>query len=51
MGTGTKEVVLGTGKYEGAIEKGLAIPMVPYSTIKTGTSQTCVRQTGTYKLK
>jgi len=50
-GTTVKEVVLGTGKYEGATEKGSTTSMGPYPTIKAGTSQNCVRQTGTYKLK
>jgi hypothetical protein len=50
-GTIVKEVVLGTGKYEGATEKGSTTTMGPYPTIKLGTSQNCVRQTGTYKLK
>jgi hypothetical protein len=46
-----KEFVLGTGKYEGAIEKGSTSAMGPFPTIKAGTFQNCLRQTGTYKLK
>jgi len=50
-GTMVKEFVLGTGKYEGAIEKGSTSAMGPFPTIKAGTFQNCLRQTGTYKLK
>jgi hypothetical protein len=47
----TREVVAGTGKYEGLVSSGVAQPMGPFPVIKPGTFQDCNRQTGTYKLK
>jgi hypothetical protein len=47
----TREVVAGTGKYEGLVSSGIAQPMGPFPVAKPGTFQDCSRQTGTYKLK
>jgi hypothetical protein len=48
----TREAVTGTGKYEGMVVSGSKYePIGPFPTIKVGTTQTCNRQTGTYKLK
>jgi hypothetical protein len=48
----TREVVAGTGKYDGMVVSGNKFePLGPFPTIKAGTSQSCNRQTGTYKLK
>lgn len=48
----TGEAILaGTGKYEGMITTGDVENLGPFPTIKPGTSQNCIRQTGTYKLK
>jgi hypothetical protein len=48
----TREVVAGTGKYDGMVTSGTKFESIgPFPTIKAGTSQTCNRQTGTYKLK
>jgi hypothetical protein len=46
----TPTEVSGTGKYEGMEESGDFV-RTPFPTIKPGTFQACVRQTGTYKLK
>jgi hypothetical protein len=47
----TREVVTGTGKYEGMSATSTVTNMGPFPTIKTGTFQECNHQTGTYKLK
>ncbi len=47
----TREVVSGTGKFEGLQMSGVVMPLGPFPTIKPGTFQTCNRQTGTYKMK
>jgi len=47
----TREVVQGTGKYEGLISTGIAQPLGPFPSAKAGTFQNCNRQTGSYKLK
>jgi len=47
----TREVVTGTGKYDGMVASGKVEPFGPFPTIKAGTFQDCNRQTGTYKLK
>lgn len=50
-GKTVREVIAGTGKYEGMEMTGTVVPLGPFPTIKPGTSQTCNHQTGTYKLK
>lgn len=47
----TREVVAGTGKYEGLVTSGTVQPLGPFPVMKPGTFQDCNRQTGTYKLK
>jgi len=47
----TREVVQGTGKYEGLVSTGIAQPLGPFPSAKAGTFQNCNRQTGSYKLK
>ena len=48
----TRTNVAGTGKYEGIVTTQTAFEQLgPFPTIKDGTSQNCVHQTGTYKLK
>ena len=48
----TREAVTGTGKYDGMVVSATKFePIGPFPTIKVGTTQTCNRQTGTYKLK
>ena len=47
----TREHVAGTGKYEGMVSSGTAMPLGPFPVIKAGTFQDCNQQTGTYKLK
>jgi hypothetical protein len=49
--TSNREVLAGTGKYEGIVSKGTAVSMGPFPVAKPGTFQNCARQTGTYKLK
>jgi len=46
-----REVVAGTGKFEGMQMSGTFVPLGQFPTIKPGTFQTCNHQTGTYKLK
>jgi hypothetical protein len=50
-GTGTREVVAGTGKYEDLVSSGTATPLGTFTAIKAGTFQACNHQTGTYKLR
>jgi hypothetical protein len=51
-GKTTRTIVAGTGKYEGIVTMQTAFENLgPFPTIKDGTSQSCVHQTGTYKLK
>lgn len=47
----TREVVTGTGKYEGMVENSKVSPLGPFPVVKAGTFQGCNHQTGTYKLK
>lgn len=46
-----REVIAGTGKYEGIVADGSVTPIGPFPTIKPGTFQACNQQSGTYKLK
>jgi hypothetical protein len=50
-GSLTREIVGGTGKYEGMTMTGTVHPLGPFPAIKAGTFQDCNHQTGTYKLK
>jgi len=50
-GVYVREVVAGTGKYEGLVMTGGVTPMGPYPAVKPGTVVNCNRQTGTYKMK
>lgn len=50
-GKQVRESVTGTGKYDGLVTNGTVQALGPFPEIKTGTAQTCNRQTGTYKLK
>lgn len=47
----TREVIEGTGKYEGLVSTGIAKPLGPFPSVKAGTFQACNHQTGTYKMK
>ncbi len=47
----TREVISGTGKFEGLQMSGSMVPQGTFPTIKPGTFQTCNHQTGTYKMK
>jgi len=47
----TREVLSGTGKYEGLQMSGIVIPQGTFPTIKPGTFQNCNQQTGNYKMK
>ena len=47
----TREVLSGTGKFEGLQMSGISTPLGAFPTIKPGTFQTCNHQTGTYKMK
>lgn len=47
----TREVIEGTGKYEGLVSTGIAKPLGPFPIAKPGTFQICNHQTGTYKMK
>jgi hypothetical protein len=49
--TSRREVLAGTGKYEGIVSSGTAVTFGPFPTAKVGTFQNCNHQTGTYKLK
>jgi hypothetical protein len=51
-GKTTRTIVAGTGKYEGIVTTQTTFENLgPFPTIKEGTFQGCVHQTGTYKLK
>jgi len=50
-GTGSREAIAGTGKYEGLVSTGTVTPVGTFPVIKAGTFQSCSHQTGTYKLK
>jgi hypothetical protein len=50
-GKATREVIAGTGKYEGLVSSGIAEPLGPFPSAKLGTFQACNHQTGTYKMK
>jgi hypothetical protein len=50
-GSLTREIVRGTGKYEGMTMTGTVHPLGPFPDVKAGTFQDCNQQTGTYKLK
>ena len=47
----TREMVAGTGRYEGIVASGIAEAMGTFPSIRPGTFQSCNHQTGTYKLK
>lgn len=47
----TREVLSGTGKFEGLQMSGISTPLGAFPTVKPGTFQTCNHQTGTYKMK
>jgi hypothetical protein len=47
----TREVISGTGKFEGLQMSGTMVPLGTYPTIKPGTFQNCNHQTGTYRMK
>jgi len=47
----TREVVAGTGKYEGSVASGTITFIRPFPVLKPGTFQLCTHQAGTYKLK
>lgn len=49
--TSYRDVLAGTGKYEGIVSTGTSVSMGPFPTAKPGTFQNCSHQTGTYKLK
>ncbi|MBR0798643.1 hypothetical protein JQ615_24965 [Bradyrhizobium jicamae] len=50
-GSLTREIVAGTGKYEGMTMTGTVHPLGSFPVVKAGTFQDCNHQTGTYKLK
>lgn len=50
-GSVTRQVVAGTGKYEGLSMTTTVQSLGPFPPAKPGTFQSCNRQTGTYKLK
>lgn len=50
-GSVARETIAGTGKYEGIVQTTTVMPLGPFPVAKPGTSQSCNRQTGTYKLK
>lgn len=50
-GRETREVLAGTGKYEGMQMTGAITPLGKFPSIKPGTFQACNHQIGTYKLK
>jgi len=50
-GTVVRELVAGTGKYEGMVSSGTVVTLAQSMVLKPGTIQTCTHQTGTYKLK
>ena len=47
----TREVLSGTGKFEGLQMSGIMVPLGTFPTIKPGTFQNCNHQTGTYRMK
>jgi hypothetical protein len=48
----SRQLIAGTGKYEGMIESGTTVqPLGPFPVVEEGTFQDCNHQTGTYKLK
>lgn len=47
----TREVLSGTGKFEGMQMSGIMVLLGTFPTIKPGTFQNCNHQTGTYKMK
>ena len=47
----TREVISGTGKFEGLQMSGIMVPLGTFPTIKPGTFQNCYHHTGTYKMK
>jgi hypothetical protein len=47
----TRNVLSGTGKFEGLEMSGISVPLGPFPTLKPGTFQNCSQQTGTYKMK
>ena len=49
--TSHREVLAGTGKYEGMVSTGTSVAIGPFPTAKPGTFQNCTHQKGTYKQK
>ncbi len=47
----TREVLGGTGKFDGLQMSGIMVPLGTFPTIKPGTFQNCYQHTGTYKMK
>ena len=47
----TRQVVAGTGKYEGMTASGSAESTGPFGVLKPGTISSCTHQKGTYKMK
>ena len=47
----TRDVIAGTGKFEGLQMSGSMVPVGTFPTIKPGTFQNCNHQTGSYKMK
>jgi hypothetical protein len=47
----SREVIEGTGKYQGLVSTGITKPLGPFPVAKAGTFQDCNHQTGTYKMK
>lgn len=47
----TREVLSGTGKFEGMQMSGIMVPLGTFPTIKPGAFQNCFHHTGSYKMK
>lgn len=47
----SREIVAGTGKFEGMRATTTVLPLGPFPSIKPGAIQDCSRQTGSYRLK
>jgi hypothetical protein len=50
-GTIVRQLIAGTGRYEGMEMSGTVTPLGPFPVLKPGTFQDCNRQTGTYELR
>ena len=46
-----RDVLAGTGKYEGMVSSGKVFPIGPFPVQQPGMFQNCNRQTGTYRMK